>query len=281
MSLLVFFRTLLEYFNLKGTFMIKKGRAIQQPSYKSNLWRGAHSAADEACSKAVLNRRAVFTAVRGQSLSLSCVVQHCGDSFTWKWIWKNSTDDTFRSVQTTDLRRLTRNDLSTNQSRLVLDLLRVNESDEGSFGCSVQWETHEVEQGHLMLVNVTEAVPFSRTSLHRILVCTGAVLCVSIVLALVICLRSKVTPQTRRKLSPVTSSRPSTEYQAPQQQSTPQPPPRKHPPQKHKKTAAAKAPPQKTEVVYADISQDALLQQQRRVKQQQQQSTVYSSVRFT
>ncbi|XP_055082144.1 uncharacterized protein si:dkey-52l18.4 [Periophthalmus magnuspinnatus] len=244
--------------------------------------------ADDGCFTAVLNRRATFIVASGDSLSLSCVVQHCGHPFTWRWVWTNSTDEEFSSVQSADHLRVTREDLSPAQTRLVLDLLRVREENEGSYGCSVRWETHETEQGHLMFVNVTAARPFDRT-LNRILICSAAVLCVFIALGLVFCLRSKVTPQTlRRKFTSVTSShakpRPSAETHAPLQQSTPRPPPRRQAREKDK-MSSTKTPgpsPQKTEVVYADISQDALVrQQQRRRLGESPQPTVYSSVRFT
>ncbi|KAJ0063909.1 hypothetical protein NL108_013630 [Boleophthalmus pectinirostris] len=241
-------------------------------------------AAAENCFTAVLNRRATLNVVTGESLSLSCVVQHCGEKFKGKWIWKNSTDEPFRSLQSNEYLSLKNEDLSANQTRLSLHLLTVKESNEGFYGCSVEWDSQEMEQGHLMFVNVTVAVPSDRTVLHGILICICTFICVIIIVGLVFRQRSKVVPFCR-KFAPLTSPRPtpqhSVEYQAPLQQSTPQPPPRRHAPQKDRVISKkAPQPPQKTEVVYADISQDALLRQQQRVNDSQQ-STVYSSVRFT
>lgn len=241
--------------------------------------------ADAEDCKSVRNRRQTYNAVFGESLSLSCIVQHCGDTYTWKWIWKNSTDDTFDSVPKNIRHTLTSEELSANKTQLFLDIEKVSDLDEGCYGCRVEWSSLEVEQGHLMCVNVTAAVSTDRKVLHRILVCFAVVLCLTVILGLVFCLRSKVRPRSRhRKFTPVTSPqsmpRPSAEYQTPLHQSTPQPPPRRNAPEKHS-ASFKKAPqrPKQTEVVYADISQDALRQQQR-VKLSEQPSTVYSSLRF-
>lgn len=240
----------------------------------------------EDCIKAVLNKRETYSVASGESLSLSCIVQHCGDLYTWKWIWKNSTGDIFVSVSKTNSHSLTNETLSANKTRLLLGLERVSELDEGFYGCRVVWSSEEIDQGHLMHVNVTAAASTDRKVLHGILGCFGVALCLTVALSLAFCLRSKVGLQSlHRKFMPVTSPHlmpcPSAEYQAPLHQSTPQPPPRQKAPKMYS-TPAKKArhqPKQKTEVVYADISQDALRQQQR-VKQSEQPSTVYSSLRF-
>lgn len=233
----------------------------------------------EDCYNAVLARRETYHVTVGETLSLSCIVQHCGDTWSSKWIWKNSTDDTFITVKNTAQKRLTSVELSPNQTRLVLDFVRVTELDEGSYGCSVEWsQSKEVDQGHLMYVNVSAA---ERILLHRIFICSGVSLCLPVVLVLVYCLKSKVKPQPlSRKLNPA-SAQSTAMYEPPLHQSTPQPLPRKNPPQKTR-TPSKKAPcqpKQKTEVVYADISQEAL-QHQQRVKKPDQPSTVYSSLRF-
>lgn len=243
----------------------------------------------EDCFKSVLNRRETYSVASGDSLSLSCIVQHCGDPFTWKWVWKNSTDENLGSVLRNDRNSLTSEDLSVNKTRLILDVGRVSEWDEGFYGCRVEWGSAEVDQGHLMYVNVTAALSTDRKVLHRILVCFAAALFLIVLLGLAFCLRSKVKPQSLHgKFTPLESlvtspgptPRPSAEYQAPLHQSTPQPPPRRKAPQKHSTSSENAPDQQKTEVVYADISQDALRQKQR-VKQSEQPSTVYSSLRFT
>lgn len=112
----------------------------------------------EDCSKAVLAKRQTYNVPVGGSLSLSCVVQHCGDTWSGSWIWKNSTDDTFRTVEATVGRHLTSVELSPNEIQLGLDLANVTKLDEGSYGCSVQWSQGAVDKGHLTDVNVTAGV---------------------------------------------------------------------------------------------------------------------------
>lgn len=237
--------------------------------------------------KSVLNKREVYKVASGESLSLSCIVQHCGEQYDWKWIWKNSTDDSSRSVSTSDRHSLTSEVLSGNKMRLVLDFGGVSEEDEGFYGCYVKWTSGEVDQGHLMQVNVTAAGPSNRKVLHRILIYFGVGLCLAVVLGLGFCLRTKVRSQSLpRKFTALTSPRPmpcpSTEYQGPLHQSTPQPPPRRKTPPKHSSASeqTLDQPKQETEVLYADISQDALQRQQQMVRQSAEPSTVYSSVRF-
>lgn len=45
--------------------------------------------------------------------------------------------------------------LSANQTRLILNFLSVNQSDEGSYGCSVKWAEGGTAQGNMKYVNVT------------------------------------------------------------------------------------------------------------------------------
>ncbi|XP_039986354.1 uncharacterized protein si:dkey-52l18.4 [Xiphias gladius] len=196
----------------------------------------------EECSQVVLAKRDVFYVPEGGSLSLSCVVQHCGDTWTGNWMWRNSTDELFSTIENSARHRLTNVNLSVNETRLDLNFLRVIQLDEGSYGCTVTWGQGDTDQGHLMYVNITAAVPSQRNLLHRVLVYAGAFLCLPLILGLACC------------LSPV--------------------------PQK-RSTSSHKAPPkfqQEVEVVYADISKDALRQQ--RATRESAQSTVYSSVKF-
>ncbi|XP_070762386.1 uncharacterized protein [Enoplosus armatus] len=229
----------------------------------------------EECSQAVLAKRDTFDVPAGGSLSLSCVVQHCGDTWKGYWMWRNSTDEKLRAVEGGVGRRLTSVTLSTNQTRQILNLLSVSLSDEGYYGCKVTWHQGYTDQGHLTYVNVT-AVPSQRSSLNRVLVCAGAFLCLPIILGLARCLSSGVEPQPH----PRTLSTNAAVYRD-QPHPAPQPPPRRPVPQK-RSTAPRKAPPksqQKTEVVYADISKDALRQQG--ASREPDQSTVYSSLRFS
>ncbi|XP_076590439.1 uncharacterized protein LOC143322894 [Chaetodon auriga] len=230
----------------------------------------------EECSPAVLAGRDTFYAPAGSSLSLSCVVLHCGDTWTGKWMWRNPTDEKLTVVQASERHHLTRVKLSDHETQLILNFLSVNQSDEGSYGCSVTWGQGDTDQGHSMYVNVTEAVPSQRSVLHRILVCVGAFICLPVILGLAHCLSSKVKPQ------PLPSPLPT--YAAvyrDRPHPAPQPPPRCPVPQK-RSTSSYKAAPkskQKTEVVYADISQGALGQQA--APREPAQSTVYSSLTFS
>ncbi|XP_032368105.1 uncharacterized protein si:dkey-52l18.4 [Etheostoma spectabile] len=234
----------------------------------SLLQTGLHA---EECSQKVLAERETFYVPAGGSLSLSCVVQHCGGAWTGNWMRTNSRNEKL-SVR----HHLTNVTLSANQTRLIWNILSVKQSDEGSYGCRVKWGQGDTDQGHFKYVNVTTADPFQRSVLHRVLVCAGASLCLPIILGLAHCLSSKVEPQPL----PRTLSIPAAVYRD-QPHPAPQPPPRCPIPQ-IRGTSSHKAVPksrQKTEVVYADISQDALRQQ--RATRDPDQSTVYSSVRFS
>lgn len=226
---------------------------------------------NEECNQAVVARRQVFYVSVGGSLSLSCVVRHCGDNWTGAWMWKNSTDEVFNTVNESARHHMTRVILSDNKTRLVLETLRVNQSDEGSYGCRVTWNEGATEQGHLMYLNVTTGVPSQRDIFHRIVICTCAFLCLPIILGLARCLSSGVKPQPL----PVTEFTYAAVCKDPR--SAPKPPPRRPIPQKRNFPHSHKAPPKplhKTEVVYADISHDSVEQQG--VTRMPVQSTVYS-----
>ncbi|KAM8905390.1 uncharacterized protein AB9W97_008563 isoform 2-T2 [Spinachia spinachia] len=215
----------------------------------------------EECSQDVLAERETLFVPAGDSLSLSCVVQHCGGAWTGNWTRGNSKDNNI-----TARHRLTNVSLSATQTRLTLNFPSVCLFDEGSYGCSVKWARGDTQEGHLKYVNVTAAVSSQRSVPHRVLVCAGASLCLPIVLCLARCLRSEVKPQPL----PRTLSAPA-----------PRPPPRRPTPQKPS-TSSRKAVPesnQKNEVVYADISQHAL--GQRGADKEPNPPTVYSALTFS
>ncbi|XP_028275846.1 uncharacterized protein LOC114445089 [Parambassis ranga] len=227
----------------------------------------------EQCHKGVFARRDTFYVPVGGSLSLSCVVQHCGDTWTGTWVWTNSSESP-NAVKETVRWRMINVTVSGNETKLVLKIEGVQKLDEGAFRCSATWGEGFTDMGHWMYINVTAAVPLQRQVLHRVLVCAGACLCLPIILGLARCLSSKAKPQPLpRKHIPCTAS-----YRNPPQ-SAPQPPPRR--PQK-RNTSSHKAPlrpQQNTEVVYADISQAALRGEG--ATRQPAPSTVYSSVKFS
>lgn len=113
----------------------------------------------EECSQAVLARRSTFHVAEGDSLSLSCVIQHCGDTWTGNWIWQNSTDKKFIK-NSDDRHQLTNDMISGNETRVIFTLLSAEQSDEGSYGCKVTWGQNNTDQGNLMYVNVTAGIFF-------------------------------------------------------------------------------------------------------------------------
>lgn len=231
----------------------------------------------EECSQGVLGKRETFHVPAGGSLSLSCEVHHCGDTWTGTWRWKNSTHEEFSNVEESTRHHLTNVTLSANSTRLDLEILRAEPEDEGSYQCRVTLGGGNTEQGHLLIVNITAAVPPQRVVWHRVLICAGAFLCLPIILGLAHCRSSKV----KHQLLPTAPLYAAVQRNPPHL--APRPPPRRPKPQE-RKTTAHKAHPkhqQKTEIVYADISQDALRQQEHGAMRETPQSTVYSAVRFS
>lgn len=229
----------------------------------------------EECGQAVLAARDTFYVPAGGSLSLSCVVQHCGKQWTGNWMWRNATDEKLRVVEESVRHRLSKEMLSAEETRLILNFQSVDQSDEGVYGCKVVWGEGYIDQGHLMHVNIT-AVPPERSVLHRVLVCVGASLCLPIILGLARCLNSRVKPQPYSTMLPTHVA-----VYSDQPHPAPQPPPRRPVPQKRSASSYKAAPKseQKTEVVYADISQGALKQQG--AAREPALPTVYSSLRFS
>ncbi|MED6270390.1 hypothetical protein CHARACLAT_009716 [Characodon lateralis] len=162
----------------------------------------------EECSQGVIGKRMAFFAPAGSSLSLSCVVQHCGGHWTGYWIWENQTDSTSAAVTNSARHDVTSVTLDVNKTKLDLKIVNVVQSDEG--------------------------VAFQRTLLHRALVCICAFLCLPVILGLARCLSSEVKPQPHPRIEVL--------YAAERRDSShepPQPPPRRPVPKKRT------APPQK------------------------------------
>ncbi|KAM3615881.1 uncharacterized protein V6R79_008979 [Siganus canaliculatus] len=189
-------------------------------------------------------------------------------------MWTNS-ENTESKVDESERHHLSEVSRSSNETKFILHFLSVSQSDEGSYGCDITWSDGK-SKGNRMHVNVTAAVPYQRTVLHRVLVCAGASLCLPIILGLARCLSSEVKPQPLpRRLSS------EADVHIDLLERVPQPPPRCPVPQKHRKVPckAATKSQQKTEVVYADISQSAL--RQPADVREPAHSTVYSDVRFS
>lgn len=94
-------------------------------------------------------RETVFVPA-GNSLSLSCVVQHCGGAWTGNWTRRDSMADNL-----TARHHLTNVPLSDTQTRLSLNLLSVGLLDQGAYACSVKWARGDTEEGNTKYVNVT------------------------------------------------------------------------------------------------------------------------------
>ncbi|XP_047247648.1 uncharacterized protein si:dkey-52l18.4 [Girardinichthys multiradiatus] len=230
----------------------------------------------EECSQGVIGKRMALFAPAGSSLSLFCVVQHCGGQWTGNWIWENQTDSTSAAVTNSARHDVTSVTLDVNKTKLDLKIGNVVQSDEGSYRCNVKWSDGSSDVSHWMQVNVTKGVAFQRTLLHRALVCTCAFLCLPVILGLARCLSSKVKPQPDPRAEVLHAAERRDSSHEP-----PQPPPRRPVPKK--RTAPPQKAPQtsqqKPELLYADISQDAL-RNQRDVRGPIN-PTIYSSVRFS
>ncbi|XP_076000614.1 uncharacterized protein LOC142993929 isoform X2 [Genypterus blacodes] len=217
----------------------------------------------EECSRSVLARRNTLYVPAGGRLLLSCVVEHCGEVWTGDWRKNRS-----QIVKSTPRHHLSNVTLSANQTRLNLNILNVNQSDEGFYGCSITWSGGDSAEGHVTSVNVTSAP--TRSVLHRLLICTGAILCMPVILGLAYFMRSKVKrqplPRATRQL---------------QTSHTPLPLPRSSVPQKPKRSTDKATPKsrQKAELVYAAISHDA--PQQEQATTEREHATVYSSLRLS
>ncbi|PWA20453.1 hypothetical protein CCH79_00003588, partial [Gambusia affinis] len=145
------------------------------------------------CSQGVFGKRETFFVPAGGSLSLSCVVQHCGGNWTGNWKRENLT--TSATVENSARHSFTIDPVSANRSQLHLKILSVRQSDEGLYKCNVKWRDGSHDVSHWMQVNVTKGVAFERKLLHRVLVCTGAFLCLPVILGLARCLSSEVKQQ--------------------------------------------------------------------------------------
>ncbi|KAK0156260.1 hypothetical protein N1851_000457 [Merluccius polli] len=168
-------------------------RTLHVPQYRPKYRPDARA---EECYPTVLAKRETFTVPLGGNLSLSCVVQHCGDDDDWKGTWYHVDDDDGRSpVVDTPRRRLGRLALSANQTRFLLHIQNFTQSDKGAYGCKVTWESGATAQGHMSTVYYATAVAATeRSVLHRGLVCGSASVGVLLVLLLARCLSSGPKP---------------------------------------------------------------------------------------
>ncbi|XP_067102775.1 uncharacterized protein si:dkey-52l18.4 [Osmerus mordax] len=227
--------------------------------------------AEEKCHDSVLARRDSVYARQGDSLSLSCVVQHCGHS-CWSGGWRRSTEGGFLMLKPTERHLFYNETLSANQTRLLITILNINQSDAGLYGCHINWDKRGSSVGHHTYVNVTEAIPglSQRSELYRILVCVSILLCTILGLTYIM---SKVKLQSHPQppcLSPL------------QLPSPPRLLPRQPIPPKTKPKPRTKPKPKlNIELVYAVLSPDSLRQNPPGSLRDPSERTVYSSLRIT
>ncbi|KAF6736128.1 Mast/stem cell growth factor receptor kita [Oryzias melastigma] len=227
----------------------------------------------EACTPAVLAKRGSVFMSEGNTLSLSCTVQHCESTWAGKWKWEKSIDSNSSIVRDSPRHHLMEKTPKASEIQLLLEVQRVEPADMGAYRCSVQWADGSTELGHWTYVNITRVVPTQRKVLHRFLVWAGASLCLPVILGLARCLSSEVKPQPQHRMQVIYAKVDKNQPHEP-----PRPPPRRSHPQKGRPPAfQGEKSKQKTELVYADIYQD--VKGTRQVVRAPTESTVYSSVR--
>lgn len=109
----------------------------------------------EECVTSVLAKRSSVNVPKGGTLSLSCVVQHCGDD-GWTGGWGLSTEGQFLLFSPTPRHHLSKVTLTTNSTRLLMDILNVNQSDYGMYQCQITWVEGYTSVGHMTHVNITK-----------------------------------------------------------------------------------------------------------------------------
>ncbi|KAK6295759.1 hypothetical protein J4Q44_G00334720 [Coregonus suidteri] len=217
----------------------------------------------EECVTSVFAKKRNVNVPKGGTLSLSCVVQHCGDD-GWTGGWGLSTEGQFLLFSPTPRHHLSNVTLTTNRTRLLMDILNVNQSDYGMYHCQITWVEGYTSVGHMTYVNITAAIPPTsvRKVYFRVVVYVSTCLVITLVLVLGLAchIRSKV-PSQPPPIPP------------------PKPPPRSRSVRKDKPPTPKPNP--KIELVYAALSKDCLEQQNPNPQREAAQPTVYSSLRLT
>eukprot|EP00063_Salmo_salar_P094677 XP_014069512.1 PREDICTED: uncharacterized protein LOC106612654 [Salmo salar] len=215
----------------------------------------------EECVTSVFAKRSSVDVPKGGTLSLSCVVQHCGDD-GWTGRWGLSTEGQFLLFSPTPRHHLSKVTLTTNSTRLLMDILNVNQSDHGLYQCQITWVEGSTSVGHMTYVNITAAIPPTsvRKVYSRVAVYVSTCLVITLVLGLAYHIRSKVPSQ-------------------PPQITPPKPPPRSQ--SARKDTPLTPRPKPNIELVYAALSKDCLEQRIPNPQRKPSQLTVYSSPRFS
>lgn len=109
----------------------------------------------EACTPAVLAKRGSVFMSEGNTLSLSCTVQHCESTWAGKWKWEKSIDSNSSIVRDSPRHHLMEKTPKASEIQLLLEVQRVEPADMGAYRCSVQWADGSTELGHWTYVNIT------------------------------------------------------------------------------------------------------------------------------
>nr|XP_046150620.1 uncharacterized protein LOC123992969 [Oncorhynchus gorbuscha] len=221
----------------------------------------------EECVTSILAKRGSVNVPKGGTLSLSCVVQHCGDD-GWTGGWGLSTEGQFLLFSPTPRHHLSNVTLTTNRTRLLMDILNVNQSDYGMYQCQITWVEGYTSVGHMTHVNITAATPptsvwkvYSRVAVY-VSTCLVITLVITLVLVLgLACHRRSKVPSQPPPIPP------------------PNPPPRSRSARKDKPPTPKPKP--KIELVYAALSKGCLEQPNPNPQREAAQPTVYSSLRFS
>ncbi|XP_017346078.1 uncharacterized protein si:dkey-52l18.4 isoform X2 [Ictalurus punctatus] len=202
------------------------------------------------CVPAVLASRKKLYKPEGQSISLWCDVQHCGQKWTGGWGIRRGH---FVFLTASPRVHLYNKTFTYDTTRLFLDIQNLNQSDSGEYQCKIEWEDSN-SLGHVTQVNVTAGSidhfmpePTGRKLSYRLLVCGAASLCFPLALALACCFSCRPAP--------------------------PVPPPRS-------RNTTARVKP-KADVVYAVVALDRPRQQRTTQARTAGTAVLYSTVNFS
>lgn len=106
------------------------------------------------CVHSVLAKRRVEYIPEGDTISLWCDVQHCGQN-DWTGGWGITTDGQFIHLFTSRRIHLSNQSTSAVRTRLVLNIHNVNQSDSGFYQCNIKWK-NITSSGHVTQINVTK-----------------------------------------------------------------------------------------------------------------------------
>ncbi|XP_063060735.1 uncharacterized protein si:dkey-52l18.4 [Engraulis encrasicolus] len=141
----------------------------------------------EDCFPLVLARRDYKMVHEGQSLLLSCEVQHCAVP-DWTGGWGVvGQGESFSLLRSSSKFHIYQEDVTVNSTRLHMSFISVNKSDSGNYQCRISWGQGGSSIGHLTYVNVTDGQSgrSERSAGLRLLVIICACLSFPLVMALV------------------------------------------------------------------------------------------------